>query len=113
MSGERHIEKKLRQYAPGADVHFERVGVTPEQIKRLGLLTRPPKKSDSRSSTWRKGGNVEVDAMPPRELRRLATDCIERHIDPHVLEQTKLQEDAARNGLKEIARIAPVVFAKH
>jgi len=112
VSGERHIEKKLRQWAPGAEVHFERVAVTQEQIKRFGLPTRFPKKTDSRSGTWKSGGNVEVDALPPRELRRLATDCIERHIDPHVLKQTKLQEQAAREGLVELARLAPGVFAK-
>lgn len=103
VGGERHVEKKLRQYAPHSEIHFERVAVTPEQIERFGLLTRPPKKSDSRSRKWTGGMNVEVDALPPARIRELANRVIEQHIDPHVLEQTRREEVAARSSLANIA----------
>jgi hypothetical protein len=35
----------LRKFAPGAEIHFERVAVTKEQITALNLPTRPTKKS--------------------------------------------------------------------
>jgi hypothetical protein len=103
VSGERHVEKKLRQYAPHAEIHFERVAVTPEQIVRFGLPTRPTKASDSRYRKWKGGRNVEVDALPPATIRELASRVIEQHIDPHVLEQTRLEEKAARSTLGSIA----------
>lgn len=109
VGGERHVEKKLRQYAPGAEVHFERVAVTPEQITRYNLLTRPPKASDSRTRNWTGGANVEVDALAPATIRQLANRVIEQHIDDRVLEHTRREEDAARQVLAALA----VAFGRH
>jgi hypothetical protein len=44
----KHIERKLREYAPGAEIHFEQLAVTSKQIADWHLPTRPTKKSDSR-----------------------------------------------------------------
>ncbi len=103
VGGESHVEKKLRQYAPQSEIHFERVAVSPEQIARFGLLTRPPKKGDSRTKKWTGGANVEVDALPPARIRELASRVIEQHIDPHVLEHTRREEEAARSTLANLA----------
>src|SRR6202030_2583182 len=40
------IEQTLREMAPAAEIHFERLAVTPEQIKDWDLPTRPTKTSD-------------------------------------------------------------------
>ena len=40
------IERRLRPFAPEADIHFRRIAVTPEQIEEWKLETRPTKTSD-------------------------------------------------------------------
>ena len=35
----KHIERKLREFAPGAEIHFELVAVTEEQIEQWELPT--------------------------------------------------------------------------
>jgi hypothetical protein len=47
-----HIERKLREYAPGSEIHFEKLAVTARQITEWHLPTRPTKASDSRSKRW-------------------------------------------------------------
>jgi hypothetical protein len=74
----RKVEAGLREFAPAAEIHFERVAVTPEQIARWNLPTRPTKQTDSRSKDF-DGESVEVDAIPPQELRTLAEACITMH----------------------------------
>src|SRR5262249_28588791 len=67
----RAVEQGIRQFAPNADITFERVAVNPDQIEGMGLPTRPTKASDSRSKGF-EGESVEVDAISPDDLRRLA-----------------------------------------
>jgi hypothetical protein len=94
----KQVEARLRQYAPYADIHFERVAVNPEQIRTLNLPARPTKKSDSRSKTF-DGESVEVDAIEPNLLRSMARQVIERHIDRRALKQTRLAEESERSAL--------------
>jgi hypothetical protein len=76
----RAVERGIRKFAPRADLTFERVAVTPRQISKMRLPTRPTKATDSRSKSF-KGESVEVDAIPPRDLRRMVEQCITRHVD--------------------------------
>jgi hypothetical protein len=94
------IEQGLRQH--GADIHFERVAITQEQIKTLHLPVRATKASDPRSKTWGNRPSVELDALPATILRKLVQDCIERHIDRQILESTWLQERLERQTLKAV-----------
>src|SRR5262245_7626316 len=41
------IEETLREMAPDAEIFFERIAVTPEQIRAWALPTRPTKPSDT------------------------------------------------------------------
>jgi hypothetical protein len=91
----RHIEAKLRKYAPGVPIHFERLAVSEQQIFQLELPTRPTKKSDSRSKAW-KGGSVELDAIDPGTLRKLVREAIERHISPQRLAVIEAAEKSER-----------------
>ena len=84
----RNIERRLREYAPGAEIHFDRLAVTPEQISSWDLPTRPTKTTDTRSKRFN-GDSVELDAIPAWRLRELVNDAIERHIDQTALEATK------------------------
>lgn len=98
----RAVEKGLREFAPYADITFERVAVTREQIEYFALPTRPTKSTDSRSKNF-EGESVEVDAIDPATLRRLVRDCITQHINPAQLKAMEVTEAAERETLAEIA----------
>jgi hypothetical protein len=75
----RCIEKGLRKYSGNAEIHFERIAVTPRQISDWDLPTRPTKQSDTRSKKF--GAiSVELDAIEPNTLRALVNEVIERHL---------------------------------
>jgi hypothetical protein len=90
-----HIERKLREYAPDAEIHYEKLAVTKAQIVQLKLPTRPTKKSDSRAKRWL-GDSVELDAIPPDYLRQLVRNAIERHISPERLAVIEVAEQSDR-----------------
>lgn len=96
------VEAGLRRYAPDAEIYFERVAVNPVQIAAWNLPTRPTKKTDSRAKSF-KGESVEVDAIPPVELRALTRDCIERHLNSRRLEALQLVEREERRQLLAMA----------
>jgi len=98
----RFVEKELRSMAPDADITFELVAVTDEQVIELNLPTRPTKKTDSRAKNF-EGESVEADAIPPGALRALVRRCIEQHIDFDVLERTRSIELRERQTLESIA----------
>jgi hypothetical protein len=99
----RDIETKLRTFAPNAEIHFEIVGVTPEQIETLNLQTRPTKKTDTRCKNF-EGESVEVDAIAPNILRSMVKKVIEKHIDEHQLFQSKLIEREEQEMMRSVAR---------
>ena len=80
--------------APEAEIHFQRVAVTPLQINDWKLPTRPTKTTDSRSKNF--GDiSVELDAIPPDRLRRLVQSAIERHLPKrqfHILKEAEASE---------------------
>ncbi|WGY04320.1 hypothetical protein QI633_11240 [Nocardioides sp. QY071] len=99
----KHVQVKLREFAPDVKISFERIAVTEEQISSMGLPTRPTKATDSRAKTF-SGESVEVDAIPTRILRDLVDEAITRHIDPVALEATRVFEREERQGLLAMAR---------
>jgi hypothetical protein len=84
----RTIEARLREFAQDVEIHFQRMAVTPEQIEFMDLPTRPTKRTDSRSKNF-EGDSVEVDAIEPAILRRMAADCITKHIDQREFEKLR------------------------
>lgn len=101
----RKVEEDLREFAPDASIHFERVAVTPEQIEEYQLPTRPTKKTDSRSKKF-VGESVEVDAISPSELRRIARECITQHIDQRAYDSLMVAEESERKALLRIVKKA-------
>ena len=97
------VASKIRRFLPDFPCTVERVAVTDEQIVAWSLPTRPTKTSDSRSKSFT-GESVELDAIPPATLRGLVRDCIERHIDPAILQRTWNLEDQERASLENIAK---------
>jgi hypothetical protein len=96
----RFVEKELREQAPRANITFELVAVTEEQIIEMDLLTRPTKKSDSRSGKFR-GESVEVDAIPPGRLLQLVEDHIVQHLDAERYYALRETEAAERKTLAQ------------
>jgi hypothetical protein len=101
----RDIESKLRRYAPGAEIHFERPAVTREQIEQWNLPTRPTKQTDTRAKKFGSATSVELDAIPARKLRELVRECIERHVDQNQLKILRVAEESERGFLKSVATI--------
>jgi hypothetical protein len=95
------IEETLREMAPDAEIHFERLAVTPAQIDAWRLPSRPTKTSDSRSRGF-SATSVELDAIPPERLRSIVREAIERHLPPAQFEVLRVAEASERrliNGL--------------
>jgi hypothetical protein len=98
------IERELRGFAPDAEITFQRLAVTEEQIADWNLPTRPTKKSDSRAGSFGER-SVELDAIPPVKLRALVDQAIEQHVDQDELERMQLVEEAERDTLDKLSRI--------
>ena len=81
---------------------FERPAVTPMQIIEMDLPTRLTKQSDSRARDFI-GESVEVDAIPPSVLRKIAEKAIMQHIDEDVWRLTRIAEDGERRLLSVMA----------
>lgn len=89
------IKETLRAMAPEAEIHFERIAVTPDQINTWDLPTRPTKASDSRAKSF--GDiSVELDAIAPEDLRELVRAAIERHLPKDQFAVLKAAEDSER-----------------
>jgi hypothetical protein len=102
----RKIEDTLRELAPEAEIHFERIAVTPEQIREWNLPTRPTKTTDTRAKGF---GNisVELDAIEPHQLRRLVENAINRHLPQdqlRVLQTAEADERRLIHGLVGLAK---------
>ena len=99
------IEQTLRELAPDAEIHFERLAVLPEQIHDWNLPTRPTKKSDSRAKLF-KGDSVELDAVHPDRLRQIVQKAIEQHLPEHQLKTLEVAEESEREILQMFAQNA-------
>jgi hypothetical protein len=106
---DRNLERRLREFAPRSEIHFERVAVRHEQIEEYALPTRPTKRSANHGRGLHEGESVEVDALPPPTLLQLVRDAIERHVDPMrvaVLEAAEESERELLGGLPGMLRAA-------
>ncbi len=101
------IEQTLRELAPDADIIFERIAVTLDQIHAWRLPTRPTKTSDSRAKGF--GDiSVELDAIEPGRLRDLVQQAIEQHLPPDQFEILKTAEDSERTLIRHlVSGLAP------
>jgi hypothetical protein len=105
----RAVEEGVREFAPEAEIYFERVAVTLEQIRTMRLPTRPTKATDSRRKSF-VGDSVEVEAILPDTLRDMMRRSIEQHVDKDALERLKTIETQERQTLENIAANLPREF---
>ena len=96
------IEETLRELAPDADITFERIAVTPEQIAEWDLPTRPTKASDTRAKDF--GSSFRSSSMrsSPNQLRALVQDAIELHLPAEQFEVLKAAEDSEREIISRL-----------
>jgi hypothetical protein len=97
------IEETLRELAPGADIYFERLAVTEEQISEWDLPSRPTKQTDSRAKNFGPV-SVELDAVPPDTLRERVRAAIERHLPPAQFAALKVAEAKERAAIAAFVR---------
>ncbi len=75
------IERKLKGFIDRKiEVHFEHISVTPDQIRKWKLPTRPSGSKKSRKAVKAFGPAVEIDAVPPDRLRALVEKTILKHM---------------------------------
>jgi hypothetical protein len=99
------IEETLMEMAPDAEIHFERIAVTPEQIEHWDLPTRPTKASDTRAKGF--GDiSVELDAIEPNRLRQIVQRTIEQHLPRHQFKVLKAAEESEREIISRLVGIA-------
>jgi hypothetical protein len=99
----RTIEHRLYQLCEKFDCSppvIERVALTEEQIAEFSLPTRPTKRDGNRHADKFEGDSVELDALPPNELRSMVRDVIERHISDHDITTLRAAEESERELLE-------------
>jgi hypothetical protein len=97
------IERRLTEMCERFDCPapiVERAALTEEQIEEFNLPTRPTKRRGNSHAHGFVGDSVELDALPPRELRAMVTEVIERHIDPKEMAALRAAEDSERELLR-------------
>lgn len=98
------LERELREHlTAGIDLHFSRIGITPEQIEAFDLPTKPRKDTDRRALHIRE--TVEAEAMPAGILRDLLRTNIESLLPERALAVAKVEEQSARDYFDRLAEI--------
>ena len=91
------IESRLREFLaswPGA-LTFTRLAVNDDQIDTMGLPTRPPKASDTRSKEVTRA--VEAEAIPAPAMRGIVSSALQELIPEQVLRHERLIEGQEQN----------------
>ena len=92
--------RKLRDQF-GCRAKVVRVALTPAQVKRYHLSTRPPKKGDTRAYA------VELNALLPGVLRGLVDACIRRHVDEDEWQAHLRRVEEFQARLRQLAQAEP------
>jgi hypothetical protein len=103
------IAGRLNEFCEKYDCAFptvERIALTPEQIRRYRLPSRPTKREGNRHADSFQGRSTELDALPNRLLRELVRNCIERHISPAQVAILRKAEDSERTLIEQLAKRA-------
>ena len=93
------IERRLREFLvdwPGV-LTFTRLAVNDDQIDTMGLPTRPPKPSDTRSPSVTRA--VEAEAIPAPTMRGIVSAALQELIPEQVLRQEKMIEEQEQNDV--------------
>jgi hypothetical protein len=97
------IDETLRALAPDAEIHFERIAVTPDQISEWELPSRPTKTTDTRAKAFGHKNSVELDAIHPDQLRKLVEDVVLQHLPADELKVLRVAEESEKTFLQKWA----------
>ena len=97
----RCVGETLREFAPAADINMKQVAVTEQQIADWDLPSRTTKRTDSRSKNFI-GDSVELDAIPPAQLRQLVQDSIFSIMDSDEMEKMIDIETAEQESISQL-----------
>jgi len=98
---ERDLKERLFNEQPELEFELMRVAIHKADIRRFNLPPLRVKDSDTRSGGFvRKYGEdcVELDALPPNELRARLQCAIEDLIEPLAWERARVVEQAQREA---------------
>jgi hypothetical protein len=87
-----------RLHCPGPII--ERAALTETHIEQYNLPTRPTKRDGNKHAEGFEGDSVELDALPPRVLRAMVTEVIERHVSAAATEVLRAAEESERELLR-------------
>ncbi len=91
----------------GLVIKFERIAITPEQIKKYNIPPMIAKKSDSRYTGFvaEYGKDVvELDALRPDVLQQLIKEAITSRFDWNIYEEVKKEQEAKRKKIKDLIK---------
>ena len=93
------IEGRLRDFLAAWDgeLTFRRLAVNDDQIDHMGLPTRPPKTSDTRSKEVTRA--VEAEAIPAPAMRDIVSSSLQGLIPERVLTVSREVEKQERNDI--------------
>lgn len=95
----RSIQENLSKM--GANVEVERIALMEHQVIEWELPPAPAKSGDSRTANWDGLGQVELDAVEPRDLVVLVNDAIDKHFDEELYAELMEQEREERIEFRE------------
>jgi hypothetical protein len=96
------IDDTLRELAPGVEIHFTPLAVTPEQIRKWKLPTRPSGLEGVKADEWDNKPTVELDAIAPKKLRDLLETYLSKHLPPRKLAALKRTQEAERMYIRSL-----------
>jgi len=95
----RSLEENLERM--GVEVEVIRVALTKEQVMAWNLPPAPTKATDSRTKNWDGIGQVELDAVKPKQLRAMAQEAVDELFDRDLYEDLMAQEREERAQYRE------------
>ncbi len=84
---------------PADVVLFERLALTPDQVREHELPTAPPKATDSRTKRWKGEAVCQLEALPPDVLAGVVVGGIERYLDLGILKADREAEAEERRRI--------------
>jgi hypothetical protein len=87
----------------GISVEVRRIALMEEQVNEWNLPPAPVKAGDTRSATWDGLGQVELDAVDPKQLKILVQDAIDEIFDNNKLDELiDREEEEEQDYRKEL-----------
>lgn len=88
----------------GVEVQVERIALMEPQVIEWNLPPAPTKDTDTRSAKWTGLGQVELDAVNPRQLASMCEEAILRFFDKSKHEDLLRQEEDERQEYRNTLR---------